>query len=246
MEFMKRLAESYIKEKFPFRELVKFRRVDEQEHFFRRVAMTYEHANHAPNDPNVKSAYNALKEGVVIQFEYMVDSGIQVKPYLKEGQPYETSGEMMREIASTNMLYVFLTKNGYGSPDHQPSPGHPMQEHSGIEIDRTKFCYNDLLRAVHDYYCHYLFKTNFSVTGECMAALMHLSLLSKTAGLAAFSEIVGQICWFYYGTHLLNDELKIPKKGSEAYLPLGIRPYPRQKAVLLPKCLMMKLYEYVS
>jgi hypothetical protein len=243
---MTRLAESYIKEKFPFRELVKFRKVDEQESFFRRVAMTYENVHHAPNDPDVKAAYDALKEEVVMQFEYMVNSGIQVNPFLKEGQPYQDSAEMMREIASTDMLYVFLTKNGYGTPGHLPPPDHPMLEYSGIEIDGTKFCYNDVLRAVHDYYCHYLFKTDFSVTGECMAALAHLSLFSKTAGLAAFSEVVGQICWFYYGTHLLDDALRIPKKGSDAYMPLGIRPYPGQKAVILPKCLMTKLYSNVS
>lgn len=242
---MTRLAESYIKEKFPFRELVKYRRVEAQENFFRRVAMTYELVNHAPEDPNVKAAYTALKEEVLLQFEYMVESGITIKPFQKEGQPYQNSTEMMREVASTDTLYVFLTKNGYGS-DRNPPSDHPMLEYSGIEIDGARFCYNDLLRAVHDYYCHYLFKTDFSVTGECMAALMHLSLFSKTAGLAAFSEVVGQICWFYYGTHLLDDSFKIPQKGSSAYLPLGVRPYPKQKAVILPKCLMDKLYQNVS
>lgn len=199
--------------------------------------MTYELTEHKPADPLVRRSYDAFKEEIHMQFEYMIAHDIKVKPVTDKKQPYASSADMMSKVASTNTLHVFLTRYGYGS-DMDPPSDHPMLEASDITIDGQTFCFNDLFRAVHDFYCHYSFNNDFSLHGECLAALRHLDLLSATAGRAVFTETVGQICWFYHGTHLFDDMLKLPPKGSTNYLPLGVRPYPAQKAMLLPECLL--------
>jgi len=240
---MEGITENYIKEKFPFRALMHVRGFKPQNNFFRRVATTYEKAKHDPYDPLVSEAYSAFKEEVVMQFQYMIErDGVTVKPWLDEGQPYINSNNMMAQIAATNTLYVFLTESGYGNNDAPLD--HPMIEKSGIVIENYEFCYNDLFRAVHDYYCHYHYRYDFSIVGECKAALKHIELLTKTAARAVFSETVGQICWFYYGPHVFTtNPYRLPEKGEQEYYPPSIRPFPKQKSIILPECLMQQFHE---
>ncbi|WP_323120320.1 hypothetical protein [Burkholderia alba] len=237
------LAECYIKEKFPFRER---RALDlrVQEHFFSRVAITYDMTPHAPDDPDVREAYEALKEEILMQFEFMSRHDIKIRPFLGQGQPYANSAEMIAQVGSTSTLFVYLTSRGYGS-DVAPPPDHPMLELSDVVIDGYRFAYNDLFRAVHDYYCHYSPRQDFSLHGECMAALHHLELLSSTAGRAVFTETVGQICWFYRGAHLLDRTLHLPTRTDADYRPPRSRRYPPQKAMLLPACLIERFRESV-
>ncbi|WP_175772163.1 crotonobetainyl-CoA--carnitine CoA-transferase [Paraburkholderia phenazinium] len=242
-DFMTLLAECYIKEKFPFRER-KPLGLRVQEHFLSRVAITYEMTPHAPDDPNVRDAYDALKEEILMQFEFMSRHDIRVRPFLGQGQPYANSADMMARVASTSTLYVYLTSRGYGSDASAPAD-HPMLELSDIVIDGCRFTYNDLFRAVHDYYCHYSPRQDFSLQGECMAALHHLELLSSTAGRAVFTETVGQICWFYRGAHLLDRTLRLPTRIDSDYTPPRSRRYPPQKAMLLPACLIERFRESV-
>lgn len=235
------LSECYIREKFPFRKRPQFE-LRAPEHFFSRVAITYDMLSHAPDDPDVRTAYDAFKEEVLMQFEFMIKHNVKVRPFLGDGQPYSGSADMMARVASTNTLFVYLTERGYGSGASTPCD-HPMLEPSVVVVDGYRFLYNDLFRSVHDYYCHYATGQDFSIEGECFAALHHLNLLSQTAGRAVFTETVGQICWFYRGTHLLDEGLRLPAKGSKAYFQLASRPYPAQKANLLPDCLIRRFRE---
>lgn len=240
---MSLLAERYIKEKFPFREP---KRLDlrVQEHFFSRVALSYDMTPHAPDDADVREAYEALKEEVLMQFEYMSRHDIKIRPFMGQGQPYADSADMFAQLASTDTLFIYLTSRGYGS-DVAPPRDHPMLEPSEIVIDGYRFAYNDLFRAVHDYYCHYLPRQDFSLHGECIAALHHLEMLSSVAGRAVFTETVGQICWFYRGAHLLDRTLYLPTRADSNYMPPRARRYPAQKAMLLPACLIERFRESV-
>ena len=66
----------------------------------------------------------------------------------------------------------------------------------------------------------------------------HAKTYSPTAQRALFSETMGQNSYVNFGSHLRNEDGKIPKKGEVGYVPLSMRPYAPQKAGLLPVELM--------
>lgn len=245
---MKYIAEDYLASKLPYRCLFQFQSFNKNTSFLKRVAQSYEFAKHNPYDLEVHEAYQAFKEELLIQFQYMIDHGINVKPWLKEGQPYENSKEMLASLATTDTLYVFLTESGYGTElSSETLSDHLMLEFSGIKLHDYEFCYNDIFRAVHDYYSHYLYTNSFSLTGECKAALRHLDLFSKKASRAVFSETVGQICWFYFSSHLsYKNHSENVVEDSFVSLPYCSRLYPEQKCVLLPEELQSEFYSLFS
>lgn len=183
----------------------------------RRTAAAYEKAKHLPQHPKVKASYDAMKREVKAQYDFLEKNGVKIEPWTREGQPYANSAEMSRDAIGNKHLYYFPTKNGYGQGQKDPQE-HPLLE----EVpDRPGVTYNDLFRAVHDYFGHAVKGHQFGPRGELQAYGEHARMFSPLARLALAAETHGQNSWVNFGPH--------------SGLPVKERPYAEQKATILPK-----------
>jgi len=170
-----------------------------------QIADAYKAATHAPNDPTVKSSYDALKSDVDKQWDFATDKlGIKVdtsttNPYgLNEKIPAHE--ELHNDVLNNKHLTVW-------------TGGEPPADHPLSEIDpKTGLTYNTKFRAVHDIFGHSAEKTDFSPAGEETAWNLHRQMFSPEARPALATETRGQAAYTY-------------KYGD----------FPPQKAALLPE-----------
>jgi hypothetical protein len=199
--------------------------------YCREVARWYEDAPRFGAGAAELNAYELFKLETLEQFESLLAAGFTVRPWQRGGQPYATSRELRARVADERALYVYMTADGHGpddghtDSDHINCGDHPMLELSGYSINGVAFTYNDLFRAVHDLFGHVLQPNAFSIEGELCAVMSHLTMYSGDAGRVVLSETAAQICWYYYGPHLLGT-------AGEA------RRYPPQKVLVMPKRLV--------
>lgn len=177
----------------------------------KRIADAYEALEHNPDDPEVAAAYNAMKEETLAQWNFLKDQGVEFEPWTKEGQPYADSQEMMADVAKGH-LYFFT---GGDLPAN-----HPLAEAAPGTDNLT---YNDVFRAVHDYFGHAKEGLPFGPRGEENAWRVHSSMYSETARLAMTTETRGQNSWVNYG----------PFGEQNRANPANTK-YAEQKAGLLP------------
>lgn len=196
----------------PHPELTPYARVDEM--LAARVADCYEDLPHAPDDPAVARAYAAFRDEILAQWRHLEDSGWVVEPWLEEGQPYETSAEMVAD-ARAGHLFIFL---GGDFPE-----GHLLMAPSGVVRGGLPLSSNDLFRAVHDIFGHALYGNGFGPRGEEHAWRTHAAMFSTEALPAMSAETRGQNAWFNFGRHV---------RGRD--VPVWERPYAQQKNILLP------------
>lgn len=195
----------------------------------KRIAELYEELKHSPRDPRVRAAYKAFKQEIVHQYNHLRRLGVNFEPYLAEGQPYANSQEMA-EDARKGHLYFFT--GGDFPKDHI------LGQPSGVKHKGRDLSYNDLFRAVHDYYGHAMYGNQFGPRGEEHAYRTHARMFSPEARPAMAMETRGQNSWVNYGTHLRNAEGRIPQAGEPGHLPAAQRPYAEQKNALLPDDLL--------
>ena len=114
------------------------------------------------------------------------------------------------------------------NPDQFGPPGvvyedHPLLRDSGrVDMNGVPLLYNDLLRAVHDYFAHTMSTVGFGPLGEEAAWRNHM-LMTKSpwARWALTSETRGQNSWVNFN----------PEAQGK---PLAERPFADQKVDLLP------------
>ncbi len=125
--------------------------------------------------------------------------------------------EMAQDARTNRHLHYFPTEGGFGQGD----PGaamHPLNE----EVPgRPGLKYNDMFRAVHDYFGHAMKGHQFGPKGELQAWGEHARMFSPKARLALTAETHGQNSWVNFGPH--SDK------------PVTERPYAEQKATIMPK-----------
>jgi len=172
------------------------------------AAKAYEALPHTPHDPLVAAAYDALKREIKAQHAHLIKHGVKIEPWTRPGQPYANSDAMRADVA-TGHLYFFPT-------GAEMDESHPLAERDA----ETGHRYNDLFRAVHDYFGHAVHPHQFGPTGEIRAWHEHGKMFSPLARLALTTETHGQNSWVNYGPH--------------AHLPVTERPYAEQKAAILP------------
>ena len=80
----------------------------------KRVADAYEAAPHIPDNPKVQASYQALATETRAQWDYLTKKGVTFEPWTKEGQPYENSKEMRKDVQDNKHLYFFPTERGFG------------------------------------------------------------------------------------------------------------------------------------
>lgn len=173
----------------------------------RQTAQAYAGLVHDPHDPAVKHSYDALKQEIAQQYEH-VQGHVKMEP---SQQQYPTSKHMVHDVAKNDHLYYYPTDQS------QMDRTHPLSEiHPG-----TGLPYNDMFRAVHDYFGHAMHGHQFGAVGEQRAWHEHAKMFSPVARKALSTETHGQNSWVNY--------------GPNAHLPPTERPFAEQKAALLPE-----------
>jgi len=171
----------------------------------RAAGEAYAALRHDPTHPAVASAYDALKREVKAQWHHMTK---HVKVTFGP-EPYPSSDHMRADVARGH-----LRTNPTGK---EMDPTHPLAE---VDPD-TGLMYNDMFRAVHDYFGHAVHPHSFGARGEIRAWEEHAKMFSPEARRALTTETHGQNSWVNFGPH--------------SHLPVTERPYAEQKAALLPE-----------
>lgn len=155
----------------------------------KQIAGNYAALKHEPNAEATKQSYDAFKKETMDQYHYLQDKGIKFEPWTKPGQPYKDSAEMMQDARDNKHLYFF--QGGELPADHplaQQAPG-------------TPYSYNDIFRAVHDYFGHAKEGFGFGPRGEENAWRQHSQMYSEAARPAMTTETRGQNSWVNFGPH---------------------------------------------
>jgi hypothetical protein len=176
-----------------------------------KIAGLYDAMKHTPDDPAVKASYDALKKETLNQYEFLKSKGVKFEPWNKEGQPYKDSAEMMADVAKNKHLYFF--QGGEMPADH------PLAEN----VPGSDLTYNEVFRAVHDYFGHAKEGYGFGPRGEENAWRQHSQMYSEAARPAMTTETRGQNSFVNYGP---NGPHNRANPGSTIYAD--------QKAGLLP------------
>jgi hypothetical protein len=188
---------------------------------------------HSPDDPAVRASYEALKRETAEQYLAMVSAGVSIEPWdATKGEPYANSAEMVEDVVKNNHLWFFTTDNGFGEtgiPD-----GHPLLENSGLEINGKDLVFNDLFRAVHDYFGHTQQGYQFGPRGEFNAWREHSKMFSSDAQGALAAETLAQNAWVNNGKHIRREDGTVPKKGDKDFIAPADRPFADQKAFIVP------------
>jgi hypothetical protein len=182
------------------------------------IAEVYDSASHSPHNSSVRESYLAFRSEVCEQYRHLLKSGFTVEPWLAAGQPYpdgqsETPSQLMAEDARSGHLFIYL--GGDFPPDHL------LVEESGLKVAGYRLTFNDVLRAVHDYFGHALYSNGFGKLGEELAWRVHSRMFTAAAVPALATETRGQNCWVNFGPF--------------AHLDPRERPYAVQKNFILPE-----------
>ena len=141
-----------------------------------------------------KASFVALKNHIVTMFRRM-QSKVEVR--FVDRDPYASAAQMQAAVASTGVLEISREFNQSAA--------------FGPDV-------NLMLRAVHDFSAHLGSNPQnkprpFSLKGELQAYNKHLSLVGKQAkgAGALFTEIVGQVCYYwYFGTFPVQKIVVLP------------------------------------
>lgn len=199
----------------------------------REIARYFHEQESAPNDPDARGQYLQMAHEARAQLACMVEAGLRVRFFPGAGQPYTSSRQLREALDAGEDLYVFPTANGHG-PEEYEDPDNPLLLPSGTDIDGVPALHNDVLRATHDYFGHYLMRAPFTLRGELAVGYAHLRMFSPEIHRAVLNEFVGQIAWFYHGPHLARPDGSIPCRGDADWIPPARRPFADQKINLMP------------
>jgi hypothetical protein len=133
------------------------------------------------SNPEVKAAYEKAAKEIDKQFEYLTkDLGIEVE-FIKD-DPYKNSDEMFEDIVNNKKLKIY-----------QGGEPHPFLGES--TKDANGFTANEKLRAIHDYFGHFVGRNQFGKVGEEAAWVDHSKMFSPEAQRAITTETRGQNSW---------------------------------------------------
>jgi len=198
----------------------------------REIADVYDQLPHAPNDPAVRESYRAMADETKEQYLFLQEKGVEFRPAVDD--PYATSADMIADVRDNNRLEFFLT-----DMDDFPAD-HPLGEKTGIFMEladgtQQEMVYNDLFRAVHDYFGHASEGFQFGPRGEHNAWGLHSAMYSPKARGAMSFETRGQNSWVNFGQQLRRADGTLPQRGEADFVPPGERRFPDQKANILPE-----------
>ncbi|MGH3503709.1 MAG: hypothetical protein ACRDQA_22865 [Nocardioidaceae bacterium] len=192
-----------------------------------KVADAFESMEHKPNDPEVKEAYQALKDETMAQYNALTRGGYEYHFYPEGEDPYSnTPREAVYDLTHNKSMFVFPTigpDGGFGE-DAEKYPGHPLLEKvPGVQWDGQDVTYNDMFRAVHDSMAHSKEGVGFGPRGEDNAYRQHAAMYSDKARKALASETRGQNTWVNFGPHAEHNK-RDPRNTIFAAQKAGILP----------------------
>ena len=197
----------------------------------RRIAVAFEESESNPDDPNVIAAYKAMADETLAQWQFVKDTGIKIE-FIRNGKnPYPRgSKDVLADIRDNNHLWVFSTKDGFGTSEITPQDiaQNPMLADSGELIDGSPATVNDIFRIVHDYFGHGLEGSTFTARGEENAWQAHVRMYSPLAARAMTTETRGQNSWVNF-----NEVSGLSNRADPANTV-----YADQKLVILPSFVM--------
>jgi hypothetical protein len=149
------------------------------------IADQYRAAEHEP----LHESWDALRLGLDVQFRALERAGVVV--VLSAEEPYANLAELRYDIARNGLLLVYTGGQNFAA-------GHPLAAPSPFRAAcGTALTWNEIFRAVHDYYGQYLAQLTFEPADEVRAYLAHagqfreLGLIRALAALRG--ETVGQV-----------------------------------------------------
>lgn len=188
------------------------------------IADEFELMEHAPQDPVVKEAYQALIDEVVEQYRFVIDSGLKVEIITGE-DPY-TSGpnELLDDVRYNNHLWVYPTADGFGSDSTFDVSQNPLLQETEFDVDGHKLLANDVFRIVHDYFGHVAQGAGFRARGEEAAWQAHAAMFSPQARRALTTETRGQNSWLNFGPHGESNRTAVTEDTVFADQKIGLMP----------------------
>jgi hypothetical protein len=165
-----------------------------------RIADAWSAMEHAPNDPVVRRAYEAMVEQTQAQFEAVLATGLKIEFITGNVDPYAASPRLMTEdVRNNNHMWVFRTSDGFGSSADFSTAGNPLLVQTPFKIGGVTALANDLFRVVHDFFGHVKEGVGFRADGEDNAWRSHYAMYTGDARRAMTSETRGQNSWVNYG-----------------------------------------------
>lgn len=198
-ETAERVAREYMAAAgLPYNPPTIYTKVDEER--AKRIAAEFEKMKHDPQDPEVAAAYAKMIEEVIAQYRAVLATGLQIE-FVPAGQadPYGNPRHAMLDVTENNHLWVFPTREGFGSDPTFDVSQNPLLAETEFEISGQKALANDLFRIVHDYFGHIKDGVGFRASGEENAWRSHWAMFSPLARRAMTTETRGQNSWLNFG-----------------------------------------------
>lgn len=226
------LAESYAKDKgieyTPPKGYVAYPRETAK-----KLAKFYDDALHSPDDPKVKASYDAFKQETLDQWKKIEAAGYDLEPVISGESPYKNGADVARDVENNKHLFFNLSESAFGQKGQ--SEVQLMLEPAGVSAHGKELNYNDIFRAVHDFFGHAKESLSFGPRGEFNAWREHASLYSPEAQGALAAETIGQTAWTQMKPSLLNAKGELLKPGEAGFVPRRERPYAEQKNFVMPE-----------
>jgi hypothetical protein len=221
------VARQYMQDSgLPYNPPTKYAKVDPER--AQRIAQAFQDMPHDPDHPLVKASYQQLAKEVEAQYRAATNAGARFEFWNPETEedPYAASPRLaVEDLRNNHHMFVFPTSAGYGSDmSEEDIRNNPLLADTGERWNDKPVTYNDMFRAVHDYFGHGKEGVGFRADGEENAWRSHASMFSPLARLAMTTETRGQNSWVNYGP---NGEAN-QKAGAEDTV------FADQKAGVLP------------
>ena len=205
----------------------------------RRIGDAFEEMEHRPQDPEVIDSYNQLAHESLMQYQKLLDSGVEFEYWRGRGEPYRSSQEMVDDVVNNRRLKVLATEGNFGQDAITPeqlaeNPLLAKTKYIDPETGRPLLV-NDVFRAVHDYFGHASEGTGFGSIGEEGAWATHMKMFTPLAQKALTTETRGQNSWVNFGRQMRRPDGTIPQTGDPDYIHPKDRPFGEQKIGLLPE-----------
>ena len=165
-----------------------------------RIAHEYDIMQNNPTDPRVKSAYDALINETMAQYDLLRKNGYKFDFMPDSGDIYGNPRNAINDIVQNKHMSVFPTESGFGSINDSLD-SNPLLMRVGEKWNGKDVTANDIFRAVHDVFGHAKHGVGFRATGEENAFQSHAAMFSDKALPAVTSETRGQNSWVNFGKH---------------------------------------------
>ena len=165
----------------------------------RLIAEEFARMKHEPGNKEVAAAYDAMINETTDQFKFILGSGLKIE-FIRGDDPYVNGpSDVINDIKNNNHIWVYSTRDGFGSNEKFDPVDNPLLKETEFEIDGVKLLANDVFRIVHDYFGHVQTGTTFRATGEENAWQSHAAMYTPLARRAMTTETRGQNSWVNYG-----------------------------------------------